>query len=83
LNGDILIWWPVLNMPKEKSFMRIRINSESLNKQLVHSGYQDWKKYEYHQKVLNNELSITIGHIGEVQVSVWPNEKKRNNKNIL
>lgn len=82
-NGDILIWSPVLNMPIEISSMGIRVNSESLNKQLEHLEHQDWKKYEYHQKVLNNELSITIGHISEVQVSVWPDGEKETNKNIL
>lgn len=99
LNGDILIWSPVLNMPIEISSMGIRVNSESLNKQLEYSEHQDWKKYEYHQKVLNNELPLTIGggigqsrlcmlllqkkHIGEVQVSVWPDMEKETNKNIL
>ena len=83
MNGDILIWSPVLNMPIEISSMGNRVNSESLNKQLEHLEHQDWKKYEYHQKVLNNELSITIGHISEVQVSVWPDGEKETNKNIL
>ena len=98
-NGDILIWSPVLNMPIEISSMGIRVNSESLNKQLEYSGHQDWKKYEYHQKVLNNELPLTIGggigqsrlcmlllqkhHIGEVQVSVWPDGEKDTYENIL
>lgn len=99
LNGDILIWSPILNMPIEISSMGIRVNRECLNKQLEYSGHQDWKKYEYHQKVLNNELPLTIGggigqsrlcmlllqkkHIGEVQVSVWPDGEKESNKNIL
>lgn len=99
LNGDILIWSPVLNMPIEISSMGIRVNSESLNKQLEYSRHQDWKKYEYHQKVLNNELPLTIGggigqsrlcmlllqkhHIGEVQVSVWPDGEKDTYENIL
>ena len=98
-NGDILIWSPILNMPIEISSMGVRVNSESLNKQLEYSGHQDWKKYEYHQKVLNNDLPLTIGggigqsrlcmlllqkhHIGEVQVSVWPNSEKEIYKNIL
>ena len=83
----------------EISSMGIRVNSESLNKQLEYSGHQDWKKYEYHQKVLNNELPLTIGggigqsrlcmlllqkhHIGEVQVSVWPAGEKDIYENIL
>ena len=90
-NGDILIWSPILNRPIEISSMGVRVNGESLHKQLEESGHLDWEKYEYHKKILNNELPLTIGggigqsrlcmlllqkrHIGEVQVSVWPDEE--------
>lgn len=100
-NGDILIWSPILNRPIEISSMGIRVNAESLHKQLEASGHLDWEKYEYHKKILNNELPQTIGggigqsrlcmlllqkkHIGEVQVSVWPDIeiKKYQDKNEM
>ena len=87
-NGDILIWSPILNCPIEISSMGVRVNDKSLHEQLKASNHLDWEKYEYHKKILNNELPLTIGggigqsrlcmlllqkkHIGEVQVSVWP-----------
>lgn len=90
-NGDILIWSPILNKPIEISSMGVRVNAESLHKQLEESGHLDWEEYDYHKKILNNELPLTIGggigqsrlcmlllqkrHIGEVQVSVWPDEE--------
>lgn len=90
-NGDLLIWSPEIQKPIEITSMGVRVNSESLHKQLEASGHLDWEKYEYHKKVLNNELPYTVGggigqsrlcmlllhkhHIGEVQVSVWPNSE--------
>lgn len=90
LNGDLLIWYPLLNKPIELSSMGIRVDSESLNSQLEQSGHKEWKKYKYHQMILNNELPLTIGggigqsrlcmvllhklHIGEVQSSIWPED---------
>ena len=90
-NGDILIWSPILNRPIEISSMGVRVNGESLHKQLEESGHLDWEEYDYHKKILNNELPLTIGggigqsrlcmlllqkrHIGEVQVSVWPDKE--------
>ena len=88
LNGDLLFWDDVLGSALEISSMGIRVDAESLERQLALSGAEDRKKYEYHQMILNGTLPLTIGggigqsrlcmlllekaHIGEVQVSVWP-----------
>ena len=88
LNGDILIWNEVLQIAYEISSMGIRVDAESLQKQLVERGAEERSKYRYHQMIANGELPLTIGggigqsrlcmlllekaHIGEVQASVWP-----------
>ena len=90
LNGDILLWYEPLNISIELSSMGIRVDPKSLDKQLKESGEDKRRSLEYHQKLLNNELPLTIGgglgqsricmyfmktiHIGEVQSSVWPEE---------
>ena len=87
LNGDILIWYPVLNKSIELSSMGIRVNADSLQRQLEHAGHTDWANLDYHRAVLNDSLPLTVGggigqsrlcmvllhkrHIGEVQVSEW------------
>ena len=87
LNGDILIWYPVLNKAIELSSMGIRVDAESMTRQLAAAGHSDWSQLEYHKGVLTNTLPLTIGggigqsrlcmvllhkrHIGEVQVSEW------------
>ncbi|MBE6019415.1 MAG: aspartate--ammonia ligase [Clostridiales bacterium] len=90
LNGDILLWNPVLQDAFEISSMGIRVDSESMLRQLEIDGKEDRKELKFHQDVINNRLPLTIGggigqsrlcmyflkkaHIGEVQVSVWPEE---------
>lgn len=90
LNGDIILWNPVLEDAFEISSMGIRVDSESMLRQLEIDGKEDRKELDFHKKVINNELPLTIGggigqsrlcmyflrkaHIGEVQVSVWPEE---------
>ena len=90
LNGDIIFYNPVLDTAFELSSMGIRVDEDSLEKQLKLSNCEDRKEFEYHQKLLNGELPYTIGggigqsricmyflqkaHIGEVQVGIWPNE---------
>lgn len=87
LNGDIMIWYPILNKAIELSSMGIRVDAESLASQLAEAGHSDWSNLEYHGLVLNETLPLTIGggigqsrlcmillhkrHIGEVQVSEW------------
>ena len=93
LNGDILIWYPILNKAIELSSMGIRVNADSLRSQLEKAGHADWAKLDYHRAVLENRLPLTIGggigqsrlcmvllhkrHIGEVQVSEWSDEEIR------
>lgn len=90
LNGDIMIWYPVLNKPIELSSMGIRVDAASLRHQLEESGHADWSNLEYHKLILDGTLPLSIGggigqsrlcmvllhkrHIGEVQVSEWSAE---------
>jgi len=101
LNGDIIVWNSVLQDQLELSSMGIRVDAESMIRQLELDGKEDRKEMAFHQAVINNELPLTIGggigqsrlcmfflkkaHIGEVQVSVWPEEMKKEcaNNNIF
>ena len=90
LNGDILLWFKPLNISIELSSMGIRVDKESLEKQLKEAGAENRKGLLYHKMLLNDELPLTIGgglgqsricmyfmktvHIGEVQSSIWPEE---------
>ncbi len=91
LNGDLIFWNPVLECPFELSSMGIRVNAESLRKQLAIRGAEDRLKYKFHSMLVNGELPSSIGggigqsrlcmyllqkaHIGEVQASIWPEEQ--------
>jgi aspartate--ammonia ligase len=88
LNGDILVWNPVTRRRHELSSMGVRVNAESLRKQLEMSGQMDFLKFDYHKGIMNGELPLSIGggigqsrtlmlllkkaHLGEVSVTVWP-----------
>jgi aspartate--ammonia ligase len=88
LNGDILVWNHVTRRRHELSSMGIRVNAESLKKQLELSSQLDFLKFPYHQAIVKNEIPLSIGggigqsrtlmlllrkaHLGEVTVSVWP-----------
>ena len=88
LNGDILVWNSVLGCAFELSSMGIRVDETSLHEQLIRSDALAREAFPYHQGILKGELPLTIGggigqsrlcmlllgkaHIGEVQVSVWP-----------
>ncbi len=90
LNGDIIVWYPILNCSMELSSMGIRVNKESLLRQLKIKNEMDKAKLYFHNKLLREDLPLTIGggigqsrlcmfflrkaHIGEVQSSVWPDE---------
>ena len=90
LNGDILLWYPLLKKTFEISSMGIRVNREMLLKQLQIRNALDRKELQWHKKLLNNELPLSIGggigqsrlcmfflrklHIGEVHASIWPRE---------
>ena len=90
LNGDIILWYEPLNISLELSSMGIRVDKNSLEKQLKEAGAENRKELLYHKMLLNGELPLTIGgglgqsricmyfmktaHIAEVQSSVWPEE---------
>ncbi len=90
LNGDILLWNDVLDIAFEITSMGIRVDSDAMERQLKLAGAEDRKNLSFQSAVLNGELPLSIGggigqsrlcmfflrkaHIGEVQVSVWPNE---------
>ena len=90
LNGDILIWYPVLGHAFEISSMGIRVDAESLRRQLAIAGCEERAALPFHRKLLENQLPLTMGggigqsricmallqkaHIGEVQASVWSDE---------
>jgi len=88
LNGDILVWNPVTCRRHELSSMGIRVNAETLRKQLEMSNLLENLKFPYHQAIINHEIPLSIGggigqsrtlmlllrkaHLGEVSVTVWP-----------
>jgi aspartate--ammonia ligase len=88
LNGDILVWNPVTKRRHELTSMGIRVNKETLKKQLEICGQLDFLKLPYHQAILNDNVPLSIGggigqsrtfmsllkkaHIGEVSATVWP-----------
>lgn len=90
LNGDILFWCDTLGCAFEISSMGIRVDPESLDRQLTRSGCDDRRNFMYHRMLLGGELPLSIGggigqsrlamlllnkaHIGEVQASVWDEE---------
>ena len=90
LNGDILVYYPVLDIALELSSMGIRVNAESLAEQLKKAGCEERAKLPFQKALLEGKLPQTIGGgigqsricmfflrkapIGEIQVSVWPDE---------
>ena len=92
LNGDILIWYPILEQAVELSSMGIRVDEESLIRQLKLTGKEERSQLYFHQKLLNGELPLSIGggigqsrlcmvllhkaHVGEIQASIWPEEMR-------
>lgn len=91
LNGDILVWNHVLDIPFELSSMGIRVSPESLTRQLELRGCPEKANLTFHRMLLNGELPYSIGggigqsrlcmfllhkaHIGEVQASIWPEQQ--------
>jgi len=88
LNGDILVWNPVTGRRHELTSMGIRVDADSLKKQLEMSGQADFLRFPYHQGIISGDLPLSIGggigqsrtymailkkaHLGEVSVTVWP-----------
>ena len=93
LNGDILIWYPILGRSFELSSMGIRVDKESLLRQLALENKEDRKKLFFHQQLLTDQLPLSIGggigqsrlcmvmlhkaHIGEIQASIWPDNMRQ------
>ncbi len=93
MNGDILVYYPVLDIALELSSMGVRVDEESLRRQLSLAGADARAELPFHRSLLNGELPYTIGggigqsrmcmfflrkaHIGEVQSSFWPEETLR------
>ena len=92
LNGDLLLWNPVLESAFEVSSMGVRVDEQALARQLAIKG-EEWKsELMYHKMLLGGELPYTIGggigqsrlcmyllrkaHIGEIQSSIWPDEMR-------
>ena len=98
LNGDILIWYPVLGRSFELSSMGIRVDKESLLRQLKIEHQEQREQLYFHQKLLNDELPLSIGggigqsrlcmvllhkaHIGEIQASIWPEDMRQECKEL-
>ncbi|MBC8585974.1 aspartate--ammonia ligase [Youxingia wuxianensis] len=90
LNGDIILWYPILERAFEISSMGIRVDSAALEKQLTLAGCEQRRHLPFHKMLLNDELPLTMGggigqsricmallqkaHIGEVQASAWPED---------
>ncbi len=93
LNGDLLVYYPLLDMALELSSMGIRVDEEALLRQLNLAGCPERADYPFHKALLEGTLPYTIGggigqsrmcmyflhkaHIGEVQASCWPEEVRR------
>lgn len=88
LNGDILLWHPLLEMSFEISSMGIRVDKNALLKQLHMAGAENRKDLYFHKRLLNDELPLSMGggigqsrlcmfflrkvHVGEIQSAIWP-----------
>ncbi len=90
LNGDIIVYYPILDIGLELSSMGIRVDEETLMRQLELAGCPERAGLPFQKALLNRELPYTVGggigqsricmfflrkaHIGEVQSSIWPDE---------
>ncbi len=93
LNGDILIWYPILDRSIELSSMGIRVNRETLLRQLDICNQNERKELYFHKKLLSGELPLCIGggigqsrlcmvmlhkaHVGEIQAGIWPEDMRK------
>lgn len=92
LNGDILVWNPITERRHELTSMGVRVNPDTLVKQLEITGQLDFLDMPYHKAIMKEEIPLSIGggigqsrttmlllkkaHIGEVSVTVWPQKLK-------
>ena len=93
LNGDILVWNPVTKRRHELTSMGIRVTKDSMKAQLEITNQLDFLDMPYHKAILNDQIPLSIGggigqsrtymyllrtaHLGEVTVSIWPDELKK------
>ena len=93
LNGDILIWYPVLERSFELSSMGIRVDKEALLRQLKCEHQEEREQLYFHRQLLDDKLPLSIGggigqsrlcmvmlhkaHIGEIQASIWPDDMRQ------
>lgn len=93
LNGDLLVWYPILDRAVELSSMGIRVDREALLRQLELSGKEDRKEMYFHKRLLEGSLPQSIGggigqsrlcmillhkaHVGETQSSIWPKDMRQ------
>lgn len=93
LNGDLLIWNSILDRAVELSSMGIRVDKETLIRQLHLAGQEQRKELYFHKRLLDGTLPLSIGggigqsrlcmiylrkaHIGEIQASIWPEEMRQ------
>lgn len=93
LNGDLIVWNPVLQRAMELSSMGIRVNPEVLTQQLKVTNEEARKDLYFHRRLLNGELPQSIGggigqsrlcmfflrkgHIGEIQAGIWPEKMRK------
>ncbi len=93
LNGDIIVYYPILDIALELSSMGVRVDEEALRRQLAERGCSEREKLEFHKALLEGKLPYTIGggigqsrlcmfflrkaHIGEVQSSFWTADEIR------
>ncbi len=93
LNGDLLVWYPILGRSIELSSMGIRVDKEALLRQLALQGKESRKSLYFHRRLLEGSLPLSIGggigqsrlcmtllhkaHIGETQSSIWPDSMRK------
>ena len=91
LNGDIIVYYPITDIALELSSMGIRVDEDSLVRQLEIAGCPERKDFPFQKAIIDKQLPYTIGggigqsricmfflrkaHIGEVQVSIWPEDE--------
>ena len=92
LNGDIILWNPILELPFEISSMGIRVDKKALLEQLKREGKEDRLELYFHKRLMDDTLPLSIGggigqsrlcmfflrkaHIGEIQASIWPEDMR-------
>ena len=92
LNGDLMVYYPINDMALELSSMGIRVDEDTLKKQMAERGITGYEDIPFHRALLDGKLPYTMGggigqsrmcmfflrkkHIGEVQASIWPEDMR-------